>query len=167
MEISWTCELAYRSRPPMGAKMMPMEKKRGRTVFGVRIGLVCGQHRGFAQWEGSPIVDDLLPCLQPLLSKRSVCWLIRPSATCPARYANHLKFHSRPSCPSSARPRECGSSSLEGVRGLIRVAIAVAQGAGGGAGAPGGTHSLACGSSSCRLTCYRNPGKRWSRYGRL
>lgn len=27
----------------MGAKMMPMEKKRGRTVFGVRIGLVRGQ----------------------------------------------------------------------------------------------------------------------------
>lgn len=35
----------------MGAKMMPMEKKRGRTVFGVRIGLVCGQRRGFAPWE--------------------------------------------------------------------------------------------------------------------
>lgn len=86
----------------MGAKMMPMEKKRGRTVFGVRIGLVCGQRRGIAPWEGSPIVDDLLPCLQPLLSKGSVCWLIQPSATCPARYANHLNFPSCPSCPSSA-----------------------------------------------------------------
>lgn len=47
---------------------------------------------------GGPLMlDDLLPCLQPLLSKRSVCWLIRPSATCPGSYAYHHNF---PSCPS-------------------------------------------------------------------
>lgn len=37
----------------MGAKMMPMEKKRGRTVFGVRIGLIRGQRRAFAPREGA------------------------------------------------------------------------------------------------------------------
>ena len=82
----------------MGAKMMPMEKKRGRTVFGVRIGLICGQRRGIAPWEGSPIVDDLLPCLQPLLSKGSVCWLTRSSATCPESCADHLNL---PCCSST------------------------------------------------------------------
>lgn len=38
MMSSWTCELAYRSSPPMGAKMTPTAKKSGRTVFGVRMG---------------------------------------------------------------------------------------------------------------------------------
>jgi hypothetical protein len=36
--ISFTVELAHRSTPPIGAKMTPTAKKRGRTVFGVRIG---------------------------------------------------------------------------------------------------------------------------------
>ena len=35
-----TLALAHNSRPPMGANMMPMAKKMGRTVLGVRIGLV-------------------------------------------------------------------------------------------------------------------------------
>ena len=42
-----TCALAHKSRPPMGANMRPTMKKRGRTVFGVRIGLRAsevGQH---------------------------------------------------------------------------------------------------------------------------
>lgn len=34
-----TKELAQRSSPPIGAKTIPMAKKSGRTVFGVRIGL--------------------------------------------------------------------------------------------------------------------------------
>lgn len=36
-----TSELAQSSRPPMGAKMIPMVKKSGSTVLGVRIGLAC------------------------------------------------------------------------------------------------------------------------------
>lgn len=47
---------------------------------------------------GGPLMlDDLLPCLQPLLSKRSVCWLIQPSATCPGSDVYHDNL---PSCPS-------------------------------------------------------------------
>lgn len=38
----------------MGAKMMPIEKKSGRTVLGVRIGLVCGQRCVSAPWEFRP-----------------------------------------------------------------------------------------------------------------
>ena len=34
-----TCELAHSNNPPTGAKTIPMIKKRGRTVFGVRMGL--------------------------------------------------------------------------------------------------------------------------------
>ena len=34
-----TCALAQRRRPPIGAKITPTAKNRGRTVFGVRIGL--------------------------------------------------------------------------------------------------------------------------------
>lgn len=86
----------------MGAKMMPMEKKRGRTVFGVRIGLVRGQ-RCVCAVGGPLMLDDLLPCLQPLLSERGVCGLIQPSATCPGSYAYHLNL---PSCPSRMS-REC------------------------------------------------------------
>jgi hypothetical protein len=79
----------------MGAKMMPMEKKRGSTVFGVRIGLMRGQ-----RCAGGPlIVVDLLPCLQPLLSKRSVCWLTQSSATCPERCADHLNSPLLPQLP--------------------------------------------------------------------
>ena len=35
-----TRELAYSSSPPMGANMTPTMKKRGRTVFGVKMGLL-------------------------------------------------------------------------------------------------------------------------------
>lgn len=34
-----TCELAYINNPPIGANMMPIMKKSGRTVLGVKIGL--------------------------------------------------------------------------------------------------------------------------------
>ena len=37
--IVLTLALAHSSRPPMGAKMIPMAKSIGRTVLGVRIGL--------------------------------------------------------------------------------------------------------------------------------
>jgi len=37
----YTIELAHNSRPPKGAKMTPRTKKIGRTVFGVRMGLVA------------------------------------------------------------------------------------------------------------------------------
>ncbi len=39
MEPKYTCALAHSNKPPIGAKIMPIAKKRGRTVFGVRIGL--------------------------------------------------------------------------------------------------------------------------------
>ena len=49
--------------------MIPIAKKRGRTVLGVRIGLSVRVSlaviAGFC-------VDDLLPCLQSLLSKSSI-----------------------------------------------------------------------------------------------
>ena len=38
MLISFTFELAYKSAPPIGANMMPIAKKMGRTVLGVRMG---------------------------------------------------------------------------------------------------------------------------------
>ena len=34
-----TCELAHSNNPPTGAKIMPIAKKRGSTVLGVRMGL--------------------------------------------------------------------------------------------------------------------------------
>lgn len=37
-EQTWA--LAYKSRPPIGANIIPMTKKRGSTVLGVRIGLL-------------------------------------------------------------------------------------------------------------------------------
>jgi hypothetical protein len=37
-----TCELAQRSTPPIGAKMIPIAKKSGKTDFGVNIGLFTG-----------------------------------------------------------------------------------------------------------------------------
>lgn len=84
----------------MGAKMMPMEKKRGRTVFGVRIGLMRGQH-----CVGGPLIlVDLLPCLQPLLAKRSVCWLTQSSATCSDNCADHFNI---PCCSSTMSSRVC------------------------------------------------------------
>jgi hypothetical protein len=36
-----TRELAYSSRPPIGAKMTPTRKNRGRTVLGVKMGLLA------------------------------------------------------------------------------------------------------------------------------
>jgi len=39
VEVVITCELAQSKRPPMGANIIPTMKNRGRTVFGVRIGL--------------------------------------------------------------------------------------------------------------------------------
>lgn len=50
--------------------MIPIEKNRGKTVLGVRIGLVDGQHP--AQSLTESIVGDLLPCLQPLLTESSI-----------------------------------------------------------------------------------------------
>lgn len=55
----------------MGANMMPTTKNKGRTVFGVKMGLSPrGQHR----YSGGYIpVVHILPRLQSLLSKRSIC----------------------------------------------------------------------------------------------
>lgn len=55
----------------MGANMMPTMKNRGRTVFGVKMGLLpCDQYYcSTARILGAHI----LPCLQSLLSKCSVC----------------------------------------------------------------------------------------------
>jgi hypothetical protein len=39
VQCAHTLALAHNSRPPMGANMIPMAKKMGRTVLGVRIGL--------------------------------------------------------------------------------------------------------------------------------
>lgn len=41
-----TIALAHNSSPPIGAKIMPMAKKIGITVFGVRIGLATISDRG-------------------------------------------------------------------------------------------------------------------------
>lgn len=50
---------------------MPTMKKRGRTVFGVKIGLLpCGQYCCFT---AHTLDVHILPCLQSLLSKCSVC----------------------------------------------------------------------------------------------
>jgi hypothetical protein len=57
----------------MGAKMIPMTKKRGRTVFGVRIGL--RQEVSIAQIRlcaGSISAEHLLPGLESLLPKGRV-----------------------------------------------------------------------------------------------
>ena len=37
---SLTVELAHSNKPPMGANMMPMPKRIGSTVLGVRMGLM-------------------------------------------------------------------------------------------------------------------------------
>ncbi len=65
-----TCALAYSNSPPIGANTIPMAKKRGSTVLGVRIGLpgvskgcVRGEERGDRRGWYS------LPCFQPLLSE--------------------------------------------------------------------------------------------------
>ena len=67
-----TCELAYSSRPPIGANMIPTMKKRGRTVLGVRIGL----HDVVQPLRLGPTVlvssEYSLPCFQTLLAKCSV-----------------------------------------------------------------------------------------------
>ena len=55
-----TWELAYNKRPPIGAKMMPIMKKSGRTVFGVKIGLIQVNHLGLV---GIGDSSNLLPCL--------------------------------------------------------------------------------------------------------
>jgi len=69
--LDLTNELAYNSSPPMGANMMPTTKKRGRTVFGVRIGL---SPRSQCRCPGPyTFIAHILPRLQSLLSKRSVC----------------------------------------------------------------------------------------------
>lgn len=51
----------------MGAKMTPIAKKRGRTVFGVRIGLQC---QAFLIVEIVPV--NLLPGLETLLPERGI-----------------------------------------------------------------------------------------------
>lgn len=55
----------------MGANMMPTMKKRGRTVFGVRMGLLP---RCQCRWSSLlALTAHVLPRLQSLLSKRRVC----------------------------------------------------------------------------------------------
>jgi hypothetical protein len=63
----------------MGANMMPTTKNKGRTVFGVKMGLSPrGQHRCSGAY--TPIVH-ILPRLQSLLSKSSV-WTSISIALC-------------------------------------------------------------------------------------
>lgn len=52
----------------MGANMMPMAKNRGRTVFGVRIGL----HLSALSLSCLLETVNILPCFQSLLSKSSI-----------------------------------------------------------------------------------------------
>lgn len=66
----------------MGANMMPTMKKMGRTVFGVRMGLLSLSQ----PWPSSDLTFNvascnILPCLQPLLPKRRVCLTV--SSRCP------------------------------------------------------------------------------------
>jgi hypothetical protein len=76
--------LAKISSPPMGANMMPMRKKSGSTVFGVRMGLSQGVSYGPTLLNGALHV---LPCFQSLLPKRRICtWSVLPVCAhhCPA-----------------------------------------------------------------------------------
>jgi hypothetical protein len=57
----------------MGAKMMPMAKKSGSTVLGVRIGLSRSERDEATGWADG--AGHSLPGLEALLSESSVCIL--------------------------------------------------------------------------------------------
>jgi|SRR5690242_7910065 len=64
----------------MGAKIMPTMKKRGRTVFGVKMGL---SPRGQCRWFSlSALISHVLPRLQSLLSKCSIYAAISLASLC-------------------------------------------------------------------------------------
>lgn len=74
-----TSLLAYSSKPPIGANMIPMAKKRGSTVLGVRIGLENGsQPQDYMEDDDlaghGVYVERSLPCFQTLLPKRGI-WI--------------------------------------------------------------------------------------------
>ena len=54
----------------MGANIIPMVKKRGRTVLGVRIGLVNCERA--SHWNKAPELVHILPRLQSLLPKSRI-----------------------------------------------------------------------------------------------
>jgi hypothetical protein len=82
----------------MGAKMIPITKKRGRTVFGVRIGLrqvVSIAHIRLCA--GSMSGEDVLPGLESLLSKGrvyDVCIVSDPASTGSASPSRRSLRHS-------------------------------------------------------------------------
>ena len=56
--------------PPIGANMMPIAKKIGRTVLGVRIGLLGISIASVAQTSQLGLYS--LPCFQSLLSESGI-----------------------------------------------------------------------------------------------
>ena len=76
-----TCELAYMSRPPMGEKMTPTIKNRGRTFLGVKMGLshvLAGGRAGVVVRVGV----NLLPCFQTLLPEGGICCRFSMAVVC-------------------------------------------------------------------------------------
>ena len=86
----------------MGAKMMPMEKKRGRTVFGVRIGLIRGQRCAFASC-GSFAHPQRLTAMPSAAAVETQCLLVDTAISYMSRTLRRLRQF--PLQPISSRVR--------------------------------------------------------------